>query len=141
MNLTVLFASPFLAVVAGEAIVRFGIRRRPFNRFGNKIVAVLAAVAFFLPLAAGVWLPDLLGYKTILASAKSDDGHDFSVEQRWNYADFYTTALHTTNPDGSRSEVVLDGDANKLWNAELSLKQSERLLTISHQGRKWDQKW
>ena len=47
------------------------------------MTALLAAVAFLLPLAQGVWLPDLLGVTKTFASAKSSDGHAFRVEQRW----------------------------------------------------------
>jgi hypothetical protein len=63
-------------------------------------VTVITAV-LLLPLGAGIWLPDVLsGRPYTIALHRLKDGSEFRVVQYWNHADFYTTELRHTFPDG-----------------------------------------
>ncbi len=132
--LEVIFLSPLLAVLAGALIARFAVRRRPFAASGWGVVAALAAGAFFLPLAAGVWIPDFAGTTRTLATAASSSGYSFRVTQAWNYSDFYTTSLYITAPDGSVSNPYLDGDDSKSWSVPIAIDEQNRRATVTLSG-------
>ena len=132
--LELIFLSPLLGVLAGALIARFAVRRRPFAARGWAIVVALAVGAFFLPLAAGVWIPDFIGTTRTLATATSSSGYSFRVTQVWNYCDFYTSSLYITAPNGSISNPYLDGDDSKSWSVPIAIDEQNRIATVTLSG-------
>jgi hypothetical protein len=102
------------------------------------LIAVAAAVTtVFLPLKIGVWLPDMVNApRAILAKARSSDGHEFTVIQYWNRADFYNTELIHTSPDGSMKTIVLDGDDSKAWQLPMTVDETERVVSVTLGGNR-----
>lgn len=95
------------------------------------LVAVLAVISagLALPLAIGIWLPDLSGKQHTLCSATSASGHQASIVHYWNHVDFYTTEARVTSPDGVTSTTLIDGDAGKTWSAALEIDPSQKSAT------------
>ena len=128
MNL--IFFIPSLTVV----ILIFGywhfIRRRPLGIRGRLIsIALTFVLGLGIPVAYGVWLPDILGTQHTLCSASTSTGYQVSVVQYWNYADFYTTEIRVTDPDGLTSVTIIDGDASKSWSATIEIDSSQTCAT------------
>ena len=102
------------------------------------ITALVLAAAFFLPLAIGIWVPDIVyAKKHIIAYAENSTGHTFSVIQYWNRCDFYNTELIHTTPDGKKQITVLDGDDNKSWQVPISVDEAnEKVIIVLANNRK-----
>ncbi len=93
-------------------------------------IAVVAAV-LFLPMAIGIWVPDVLYAKRhVIAHAETLSGHKFDVIQYWNRCDFYNTELIHTDPDGKEETHVLDGDDSKSWGVPISVDEKKRQVTV-----------
>ena len=93
-------------------------------------LTILAALSF-LPLAAGIWLPDVfLARPRILASHDATNGYRFRVIQYWNHVDFYSTELHVISPDGKTDVRTLDGDDLKRWSVPMTVDESSRVVSI-----------
>ena len=86
-------------------------------------------LSLFLPLAMGVWLPDVFGKEHTLCSATTSTGYQISIVQYWNHIDFYTTEARVTGPDGVTSVSPIDGDASKSWSATLEIDRSQTRAT------------
>jgi hypothetical protein len=95
-------------------------------------VAVLTviSVGLALPLAIGVWLPDVFsGKQHTLCSATTASGHRIRIVHYWNHVDFYSTEARVTSPDGVTSITLIDGDASKTWSASLEIDASQKAAT------------
>ncbi len=125
-----IFFIPSLFVIAVAFGYRYVIRRKPLGIRGWFVSVSLAIfLSFALPLAYGVWLPDVFGKQHTLCSATTSTGYQISIVQYWNHVDFYTTETRITSPDGVTSISVLDGDASKNWGATLEVDPSEKSAT------------
>lgn len=131
--LELIFLSPLLAVTFGASIA-YAVRRRPFAARGWGILAALGAGALALPLAFGVWVPDLIGTTRTLAAVTAPDGHSFHVVQSWNYGDFYSTLLHVTEPGGHTKVHILDADDSAHWSLPVSLDSQHRSVSVTLRG-------
>ncbi len=93
--------------------------------------AAMPALLLLLPLALGIWLPDVMGNrKHTLASAALTNGYAFRVVQYWNHVDFYSTELHVTSRDGRTEVHTLDGDDSKSWRVPLVVTEQGRTATV-----------
>jgi hypothetical protein len=94
-------------------------------------VIIFAAISL-LPLAVGVWLPDVfLSSPRTLASEETKNGYSFRVIQYWNHVDFYSTELHIISPDGTTAVHTLDGDDSKRWGVPLVVDASNRGVSVT----------
>ena len=99
------------------------------------IAFLILAAVFLLPLCVGVWVPDILFGKTrTIASASSDSGVKFELNQFWNNVDFYTTELRVIEPSGHENTILVDGDASKAWNAKLVIDEKKRIAYAVYVG-------
>ena len=131
-NLLLLISVVFFALmfVFWTALRIFG--RSPWGVAASLFIVVL--VVFAVPLSIGIWVPDMFSSRVrTVASTRLADGTDFQVTQRWG-ADFYTTELRITLPDGRREIRVLDGDDNKSWQVPLSVDTTNRTVTVTLSG-------
>jgi hypothetical protein len=118
---------PSLFVIVMMIGYRFVIRKMPLGIGGWLVSAVLAFfLSLALPLAVGVWLPDVIGQQHTLCSATTASGHRISLVQYWNHVDFYTTEARVTSPEGVTSIILIDGDASKTWSAMLKIDPSQK---------------
>ncbi|HTG42897.1 MAG TPA: hypothetical protein VK633_00070 [Verrucomicrobiae bacterium] len=110
--------------------------------FGIVILIISGALLLF-PLRIGVWLPDLFWSRShILASHTSTNGYRFRVIQHWNSADFYSTELHITAPDGRTEVRTLDGDDSKSWSVPLVVNETSRVVLVTlGRGRTRKESW
>jgi hypothetical protein len=93
------------------------------------------AAILLLPLAIGVWSPDLLsGRSHTIAQQRLRDGSEFRVVQYWNRVDFYSTELHHVFPDGHDQTWVVDGDDRKRWRIGMTVDENARTVLISDRG-------
>ncbi len=121
-----IFFIPSLCVIAMAFGYRYVIRRKSLGIRGWLVSAFLALFfSLVLPLAMGVWLPDVFGKAHTLCSATTSTGYQISIVQYWNHVDFYTTEARVTDPDGVTSITVIDGDAAKSWSATLEIDRSQ----------------
>jgi hypothetical protein len=106
---------------------------RPVVLVGLLVAAALSLVlGLALPLAIGVWLPDVFsGKQHTLCSATSATGHRISIVHYWNHVDFYTTEARVTSPDEITSTTLIDGDASKTWGATLEIDPSQKGATYT----------
>lgn len=137
MNLVNLFfLSPLLFVTL--VAVSFGWFWRNTTLGIRRWIALACAMplAAMLPLAAGVWLPDLRGQLSTLDSASARSGHRIEVVQYWNQIDFYTTEIRVVAPDGTSAVTTLDADAGKTWTANIEMhpSQNRALITVPGYG-------
>jgi len=100
------------------------------------LATTLPTIALLLPLCTGVWLPDLWGGSITVARAQTVSGHRFQIEQKWG-ADFYTTELVHTLPNGSEQRGLIDGDADKWWSARIQIEESSRHVTVNGMHYQW----
>jgi hypothetical protein len=99
------------------------------------VLALVVAALLCLPLAIGVWLPDVFVARSpTIASLRLSDGSEFRVVQYWNHFDFYTTELRHIFPDGPQQTWVLDGDDHKRWRIPLTVDENARTVFVPHQG-------
>jgi hypothetical protein len=125
-----IFFIPSLIVIAMAFGYRYVIRRKPLGIRGWFVSASLALfLSLVLPLAMGVWLPDVFGKQHTLCSATTSTGYQISIVQYWNHVDFYTTEARITSPEGVTSISLLDGDASKTWSATLEIDSSQKGAT------------
>lgn len=115
----------------------------PHKHVGGKILAVtflfvmavILAGMLLVPLAFGVWLPDVFSDREhTLAEQRLASGHSFRVIQYWNHGDFYTTKLLHTSPDGTVEKHVLDGDDDKSWRVPLMVDEQRKTATVTLGG-------
>ena len=100
---------------------------------------VLLAVAFLflaslaLPLAVGIWLPDIVfAPKRTLAEKRLEDGRIFCVSQSWAVFDFnYQTELEHISPNGATISTVLDYDDSKSWQVPMQVDEKEKLVRVT----------
>ena len=122
-----IFFIPSLIVFTMAFGYRYVIRRKPLGMRGWLVSISLALfLSVMLPLAMGVWLPDISGNRHTLCSATTKSGHRISVVQYWNHVDFYTTEARVTSPDGVTRISIIDGDASKTWSATLEIDPSQK---------------
>ena len=89
-----------------------------------------------LPLAVGVWLPDVVSARrNVLAKQQLTNGYSFQVIQYWNHVEFYSTALVVVSPDGSNKIHILNGDDSKKWRMQLAIDEQKRTATVLSRGR------
>lgn len=94
----------------------------------------------------GVWIPDIGGKVSLLASAESTTGERFKVVQFWG-SDFYTTQVEHISPDGTVNVAVIDSDDRKQWPCSARVIEAEKKLVIvlsdgsSPIEYLWDRKW
>ena len=101
------------------------------------IVALVFGVLLFVPLLAGIWLPDVISApRHTLAEQRLASGFSFRVVQYWNRVDFYSTELHVTSPDGRIEVHTLDGDDNKRWRLPLVIDEQRRTATVTLSGKR-----
>ncbi len=99
------------------------------------VMAALAAGVLMVPLAVGVWLPDVfIGGQHTLAEQRLASGHSFRVIQYWNHVDFYNTELLHTFPDGKVETNVLDADDDKSWSVPLVIYEPQKTATVTLSG-------
>ncbi len=122
-----IFFIPSLIVFTMAFGYRYVIRRKPLGMRGWLVSISLALfLSVMLPLAMGVWLPDISGTQHTLCSATTKSGHRISIVQYWNHVDFYTTEARVTSPDGVTRISIIDGDASKTWSATLEIDPSQK---------------
>ncbi|MES2438481.1 MAG: hypothetical protein V4584_05425 [Verrucomicrobiota bacterium] len=125
-----IFFIPSLFVLMLVLAWRFAIHRSSLGIRGWLVPGSLVlVVSVSLPLAMGVWLPDIFGKQQTLSSATTSSGHRISIVQYWNHVDFYTTEARVTGPDGVTSVSIIDGDAAKSWGAGLEVEPSQKGAT------------
>lgn len=132
---TIIFLTPLILVVLAIFIVRSKFRRGPIRLTEIVLYGCAIVAAAALPLQVGVWIPDFLGIESKLNKMEASTGHEIAVVQRWNYRDFYTTAVVVRNPDGDEHETIVDGDDRKEWAAVIELDESTRSAIISLKDR------
>ena len=99
------------------------------------VIGTMVAGVLFVPLAFGVWLPDVfIGREHTLAKQRLASGHAFQVIQYWNHVDFYSTELRVTCPDGSTETHTLGGDDNKSWRLPLVIDEQHHTATVTLGG-------
>ena len=126
-----IFLIPLLLVWIGAIFFRYKVTRSKLARKHWAVVAVLTVVAFVLPLSVGAWIPDFLGYRSIVARASASTGHEFRVTQQWNHMDFYTVQLEVTSPGGKKHRSTLNGDDPKRWRMPLEIDEQRRLARVT----------
>src|SRR6476620_5481322 len=95
-----IFFIPSLFVIAVACGYFYLIHRKPLGIRGWFVSASLAIfLSLVLPLAMGVWLPDIFGKQHTLSSTTTSTGYHVSIVQYWNHVDFYTTEARVTAPD------------------------------------------
>ena len=125
-----IFFIPLMIVIALAFGYRYVIHRKPLGMRGWLTSAsVVVFLSFGLPLAYGVWLPDVFGKQHTLCSATTSTGYQVSIVQYWNHVDFYTTEARMTAPGGATSIILIDGDAAKSWSATLEMDPSQTQAT------------
>ena len=125
-----IFFIPSLFVIAMAFGYRYVIRRKPLGIRGWLVCASLSVfLSLFLPLAYGVWLPDVFGKQHTLCSVTTSTGDQINIVQYWNHVDFYSTEARITNPGGVTSMILIDGDASKSWSATLEIDPSQSMAT------------
>ncbi len=130
-----IFLIPSLVVITMAFGYRYVICRKPLGKPGWLVTCSLAIfLSLVLPLAIGVWLPDVFGKEHVLCSATTSSGHRISLVQYWNHVDFYTTEARVTGPDDVSSITVIDGDASKTWSATLAIDPSQTSATYQIPG-------
>src|SRR5688500_7620620 len=108
------------------------------------VIALLFVGSLVVPLALGIWLPDVVFAPTrTLAEQKLESGHSFRVIQYWNRVDFYTTELVHTLPGGRVVQTVLDSDDNKSWTIPMVIDEKGRSVQVMLSGKRlrrisWD---
>jgi hypothetical protein len=107
----------------------------------KQLIAILLIVGFLfgallgLPLAVGVWLPDIISApRKNLAEQTLTSGYQFRVVQYWNRIDFYSTELRVASPDGRTQVHTLDGDDEKSWRLPLVIDEANRTATVTLSG-------
>lgn len=99
------------------------------------VMGTILVGVFGLPLAFGVWLPDVLLDRThTLTEQRLANGHSFRVIQYWNHGDFYNTELLHTKPDGTIETHVLDADDSKSWRVPLAVDKQHRTAIVTLSG-------
>jgi|OpeIllAssembly_1097287.scaffolds.fasta_scaffold665832_2 hypothetical protein len=99
------------------------------------VMATILAGVLLVPLAFGVWLPDVfIDREHTLAEQRLASGHSFRVIQYWNHGDFYNTELLHISPDGRVETHVLDADDNKTWSVPLLVDEQHKTATIKLGG-------
>jgi hypothetical protein len=127
-----IFFIPSFFVITLAFGYRYVVRRRPLGIRGWLISTSLAVfLSFILPMAMGVWLPDVFGKQHTLCAATTSTSYRISLVQYWNHVDFYTTEARITSPDGMTSISLIDGDASKTWNASLKIDPAEKGATYT----------
>lgn len=122
-----IFLIPSLIVFTMAFGYRYVIRRKPLGIRGWLVsISLVLFLSVMLPLAMGVWLPDISGTQHTLCSATTKSGHRISIVQYWNHVDFYTTEARVTSPDGVTVISMVDGDASKTWSATLEIDPSQK---------------
>ncbi len=130
--MNVIFFIPLLVVVILIYGYRQVIRKRPLGIRGWLIsIALILILGLGIPLAYGVWLPDIFGKQHTLCSVSTSTGYQVSIVQYWNHVDFYTTEAQITSPDGITSISLIDGDASKIWSATLKIDPAEKGTTYT----------
>jgi len=125
-----IFFIPSLILLTMAFGYRYGIRRKPLGaRRWLVSIALGLLLSVMLPLAMGVWLPDVFGKQHTLCSATTSAGYQISIVQYWNHVDFYTTEARVTSPDGVTVISLVDGDASKTWSAILEIDPSQKGAT------------
>ncbi len=103
---------------------------------------IIIGAALLLPLAIGVWLPDVfLARPHTLASRDATNGHRFRVVQYWNRIDFYSTELHIISPDGRTDVRTLDGDDWKRWSVPIVIDEGNRVVSVTLGERRVRMDW
>jgi hypothetical protein len=125
---------PLLLVMAAASGYRFLFRGRPMGLRDWLATFVALAIAVFLPLDWGIWLPDIPGQHNTLASATTPSGHRITVVQYWNHIDFYTTEARVTAPNGVTTVMVQDDDASKEWSTSIQIDPSQNRATFLLSG-------
>ena len=125
---------PLIIVIIGVLVFRFAIRKRSLTQVGWVVAGVSLVVAFYAPLAIGVWIPDFTGKSRIVAETVDSSGQRFQVIQFWNYVDFYTTELVVSKTDGTTSRKLIDGDSSKASRARITVDEAKRTATVEANG-------
>ena len=95
------------------------------------ICLVFVASALILPLAIGVWMPDVVFAKRQnIAHATTLSGDRFDVIQYWNRCDFYNTELIHTDVNGKLETYLLDADDSKSWSVPISVDDMKKQVTV-----------
>jgi len=99
------------------------------------VMATIVAGVLIVPLAFGVWLPDVfIDRQHTLAEQRLASGHSFRVIQYWNHGDFYNTELLHTSPDGTVETHVLDADDSKSWSVPLVIDEQHKTVMVTLGG-------
>jgi hypothetical protein len=130
----IIFLVPSIIVIVAVFVCRFAIRRKPFSQLGWMAAGVSLVVAFYAPLAMGVWIPDFTGKSRVLGQAVDSTGQRLEVVQFWNHVDFYTIELVVTKADGTVTRKLIDGDSKKGWIALINVDESKRTASVMING-------
>lgn len=126
--------SPSIIVIIGVLAYRYAIRRKPLPQLGWGLAVVGFVVAFYAPLAMGIWIPDFTGKSRLLGQTADSTGQRLEVVQFWNHVDFYTIELVITKTDGTISRKLIDGDSSKSWMALITVDEAKRTATVMSNG-------
>lgn len=130
----IIFLIPSIIVIIGLLVFRYAIRRKPLPQLGWMVAGVGLVVAFYAPLAMGVWIPDFTGKIRVLGQAVDSTGQRLEVVQFWNHIDFYTIELVVTKTDGTVSRKLIDGDSKKCWIALITVDEAKRTAGVMING-------
>lgn len=128
-----IFLYPLFLVIAGAAAA-FTWSPAGCSARAWVLYAALAVGAFFLPLCAGVWIPDIFSGARTVGSATTSSGYSFLVTQELG-SDFYATRLFVTSPSGTVTEpYYVDGDDSKSWKIPVVVDEAKRSVTLTLSG-------
>lgn len=98
-------------------------------------VAIAFGVVLLLPLAVGIWLPDIPGSpRRTLAEARSANGEVARVIQYWNNGDFYNTEFEFLGTNGIVTSCVIDPDDSKSWSVPMTVDWAGKKGTVTLGG-------
>jgi hypothetical protein len=103
--------------------------------WGIGLFAFVSAVALFLPLQIGVWVPDMIAApRNVLAEARRENGESVRVIQYWNRCDFYSTEFWYVGTNGVSTTCTLDGDDSKSWSVRLAVDWEAKKARVTLGG-------
>jgi hypothetical protein len=132
--LEIIFLLPSILVITGVLVFRIAIRKEPWPGLVWALAGICLVVAFYAPLAAGVWVPDFTGKHRVLGETVDSTGQRLEVVQFWNHVDFYTIELVVTKTDGTTIRKLVDGDSSKAWIARITVDEAKRTAVVMTNG-------
>lgn len=111
---------------------------------------VLFVLVMVLSLFIGVWLPDAVQPKRVLAQKSTRSGDKFRVEQRWAQNDIrsvsggeaYSLVLIRKLPTGRILNQTLSNYDSKRWSCRLVVDEVHRTVSVDEYGPiKWNEIW